>query len=112
MNELAQLVLSVHGPIPHMCLFGTIACILGWWTKEVRATMLLMTAISVGGECLQLAWPDIFQFQFEDIMWNLIGSALGILLAQIGTFVSSELWMKREKDWDQIKGDVRRGNYT
>lgn len=111
-NELAQLVLSSSGPIPHMILFATIGAGIGWWTKEIRATMMLMVVMSAGGECLQLAWPNVFEFQYMDIVWNIVGSAIGILLAQFGHFISSELWYKREKDWRVIKGELTRGDYS
>lgn len=112
MQEIIEIVMNASGPIPHMLLFGTIGCIIGWFTKEIRATMLLMTVMSVGGECLQLAWPGVFEFQFLDIVWNLIGSAVGIILSQLGHFLTSELWIKRERDWREIKGDLSRGNYS
>jgi glycopeptide antibiotics resistance protein len=112
MHELTQLVATAHGPVPHMCLFGSIAFLVGWWTREIRATMMLMIVMSIGGECLQLAWPNLFQFQIMDVVWNIVGSVIGIFLAQVGHFIASELWLKREKDWSSIKGDFRRGNYT
>ena len=111
MHELATFVMGLSGPVPHALFFGTIAVILGWWTKEVRATMMIMFILSIGGECLQLAWPDVFDFDVVDIWWNMVGSAGGIMLAQIGHFLTSELWFKREKGWDSIKGELNRGNY-
>lgn len=112
MHEVATFVMGLSGPVPHALFFGTIAFIIGWFTKEIRATMILVIIISIGGECLQLAWPDQFDFDVTDIWWNMIGSAGGILLAQLGHLLSSELWIKREKGWDSIKGELDRGNYT
>ena len=112
MNELTQFVMGLSGPLPHMCLFGTIGMALGWWTNEFRATFTIMIVMSIGGECLQLRWPHIYDFDLMDIVWNISGSAIGILIAHVGHFLSSELWFRREKDWNILKGEMRHGNYS
>jgi len=113
MYELSQYLMSITGPIPHLCLFATIGTCLGWWTRgEIRATMSILIVMSIGAECLQLAWPHIFSFEVMDIVWNIAGSALGILIAQAGHFITSELWFRREKGWNTIEGDMHRGKYS
>lgn len=111
MYDLAELIINLHGPIPHFCLFGTIAVCLSWWTRELRATIIFMVILSVAGETLQLAWPHLYGFSWYDIMWNVIGSVSGMFVAQVVRFLTSDLWFRREKDWDRIKGEVS-GNYT
>ncbi len=111
-ENLINFIMSLTGPYPHMLLFGTIGAAVAWFTREFTSTMLIMAVMSIGAECMQLAWPKYYDFEFIDIGWNLLGSFAGIILALTGRFLSSEVWLKREKDWDQIKGDVTRGNYT
>ena len=111
MNELIQLINNLSGPVPHMTLFFTLACILGWWTQEAIATLKLMIIWSIFAECLQIFYPAIFQFSLIDIGWNLIGSAVGIVAVQIALFICSD-WIQRTESWNEIRRDMRHGNYS
>jgi glycopeptide antibiotics resistance protein len=77
-----------------MVTFFTFACILGWWTKEIKSTLIIMVIWSVGAECLQAYYPEIFDFDIKDMGWNVIGSVVGIAFSQLGGFISNtELFM-------------------
>jgi len=111
MNELANMVAGVNGPFPHMMLFLTIACVLGWWTKEIVTTFIILIVLSIGAECLQMYFPRMFNFEFLDILWNIIGSLIGLTLVQLALFISSG-WIAREKGWDEIRKEQQGGNFS
>ena len=111
MNDLIQIISNVSGPIPHMALFFTLACIVGWWTKEFKATMLLMIIWSIGAEGLQAYFPRAFDFDITDIWWNLCGSSLGLAVTSIALFLCSG-WITREESWKSIRREGKYGNYS
>lgn len=111
MDDLIQLVSGLSGPVPHMTMFFTLACIVGWWTKEVKATLTLMIVWSVGAECLQAYYPVVFDFAFEDIGWNVAGSAIGIFVTQVALFICGG-WIQRSEGWNEIRREIYRGDYS
>ncbi len=112
MNDLTDIIMNVSGPLPHFTVFFTFACILGWWTKEFKATMTIMIVWSIGAEVLQAFYPIVFDFDVLDIWWNISGSAGGLFATQVALFVCSGLLIQREKGWDEIRRKVGYGNYT
>lgn len=111
MNELVDIIYNMSGPIPHMLLFFTLACIIGWWTKELRATLTLMVIWSIGAECLQIYFPSVFDFDVTDIWWNLCGSLLGLGITSIALFLCSG-FISREETWKEIRRENSHGNYS
>ena len=111
MVELAKFLDGVSGPFPHIMLFLTIACMLSWWTKEIRATLILLVLMSIGGECLQLYFPRVFSFEFADIIWNITGSVIGVILTQIALFLCGG-WIAREEGWTEIRKEMNHGDYS
>lgn len=110
MDEIYQLINGVSGPVPHTTVFFTFACILGWWTKEIKATWIIMILWSIFAECLQSFYPTLFQFSLMDIGWNIIGSTVGIMVTQIALFVCSG-WIETAEGWDEIRRNSNYGNY-
>jgi glycopeptide antibiotics resistance protein len=111
MYDLMEIIRNSSGPIPHIALFFTLACIVGWWTKEFRATLTLMIIWSIGAEYLQIYFPIAFDFDVTDIWWNLCGSSLGLAVTSIALFLCSG-WITREQTWNDIRREAGRGDYS
>jgi hypothetical protein len=111
MYDLMEIIRTSSGPIPHIALFFTLACIVGWWTKEFRATLTLMIVWSIGAECLQIYFPIAFDFDVTDIWWNLCGSSLGLAVTSLALFLCSG-WITREQTWNEIRRESRHGDYS
>jgi hypothetical protein len=113
LNEILILMDGVSGPIPHMTIFFTFACILGLWTREIKSTLILMIIWSVAAECLQAYYPSLFSFELGDIGSNLIGSVLGIIFAQVGLFVSNTDLFVRVSGMGEVREkETLNGNYS
>lgn len=102
MDDLVQLINGLSGPIPHVALFFTLAFIVAWWTKEVRATVTLMIIWSIGAEVLQIHFPRSFDFEVTDILWNLCGSSLGLAATYVVSFLCSG-WITRGETSNEIR---------